>query len=246
MQPAIISPFDQTMTFPDVETALHEPNGLLAVGGDLSAPRLLSAYKNGIFPWFSHDQPILWWSPDPRMVLFPEHFHLSRRLKKTIRQNKFQLTFDTSFEQVMRACAQPRPTQPETWITPSMLRAYAELHQQGFAHSFESWNNGKLVGGLYGIAIGKVFFGESMFSFETDASKVAFANAVTLLTDWGYELIDCQVASEHLATFGASDIDRGTFIKHLRLKTNLSISSTAWRPIDIEEIQQQSHKNHLA
>ena len=230
MQPVIISPYDQTMEFPSVETALEDPNGLLAVGGDLSVIRLLTAYQNGIFPWFSHDQPILWWSPDPRMVLFPENFHLSRRLKKTIRQNKFQFTFDNCFEQVMRACAQPRPTQPETWITPAMLRAYVQLHREGFAHSFESWCDGKLVGGLYGIAIGKVFFGESMFSFQTDASKVAFANAVSLLTDWGYELIDCQVASKHLAMFGAADIDRKDFIQHLKIKTSLAASSTAWHP----------------
>ena len=238
IQPAIISPYDQTLKFPDVEDALLEPNGLLAVGGDLSATRLLVAYQSGIFPWFSHDQPILWWSPDPRMVLFPENFHFSRRLKKTIRQNKFQFTFDTSFENVMRACAQPRPTQPETWITPSMLRAYIELHRQGFAHSFETWSNGKLVGGLYGIAIGKVFFGESMFSFQTDASKVAFARAVSLLTQWGYELIDCQVASEHLAMFGAADISRKEFVQHLILKTNLPALPSAWRPeeIDINKI----------
>ena len=229
-QPAIISPHDQTFEFPDVNTALEEPNGLLAIGGDLSATRLLVAYQNGIFPWFSHDQPILWWSPDPRMVLFPDDFHISRRLKKTIRQNKFQLSFDTSFENVMRACAQPRPTQPETWITPAMLRAYVELHRQGFAHSFEAWSEGKLVGGLYGIAIGKVFFGESMFSFQTDASKVAFSHAVTLLTQWGYELIDCQVASEHLAMFGAADINRDEFIQHLKLKTKLPASASAWGP----------------
>ena len=230
MVPAFIAPHDQSMAFPPVEKALHDPNGLLAVGGDLSVARLLSAYESGIFPWFSHDQPILWWSPDPRMVLFPENFHISRRLKKTIRQNKFQLSFDTSFEQVMNACAQPRPGQPETWITPAMVRAYIELHRQGFAHSFESWNNGKLVGGLYGIAIGKVFFGESMFSFQTDASKVAFAHAVSLLTEWGYELIDCQVESKHLASFGAENISRQTFIQHLKIKTKLPASYLAWRP----------------
>ncbi|MDH3326003.1 MAG: leucyl/phenylalanyl-tRNA--protein transferase [Gammaproteobacteria bacterium] len=229
MQPLIIPSYDQSMAFPDVESAMDEPNGLLAVGGDLSVTRLLMAYENGIFPWFSQDQPILWWSPDPRMVLFPENFHIPRSLKKTIRQNKFQLTFNTRFEQVMRACAQPRPTQPETWITDTMLRAYVKLHHEGFAHSFESWNNGNLVGGLYGVAIGKVFFGESMFSFETDASKIAFAHAVKLLTDWGYELIDCQVASEHLAKFGASNISRKEFIQLLKIKTHLSISESAWQ-----------------
>jgi len=228
-QPAIILRYDQSMLFPDVETAMQDPNGLLAVGGDLSISRLVAAYQNGIFPWFSDDQPILWWSPDPRMVLFPGNFHVSRSLKKTIRQNKFQLTFDTCFEQVMRACAQPRPTQPETWITPDMLDAYVNLHRAGFAHSFESWFEGKLVGGLYGVAIGKVFFGESMFSFQTDASKVAFAHAVSQLTQWGYELIDCQVASEHLAMFGASDIDRSEFIQHLKTKTGEQPSSSAWQ-----------------
>ena len=231
MQPAIISAFDQTMTFPDVETAMDEPNGLLAVGGDLSPVRLLSAYQQGIFPWFSQDQPILWWSPDPRMVLFPENFHVSRRLKKTIRQNKFQMTINTAFENVMRACAQPRPKQPETWITPAMLRAYVELHRQGFAHSFETWNNGKLVGGLYGIAIGRAFFGESMFSFETDASKVAFAYSIEQLTKWGYEIIDCQVESEHLSNFGAENIKRSDFVRHLKRQTKLPVSSTAWKPV---------------
>ncbi len=240
IQPAIISPYDQTMDFPSVENALEDPNGLLAVGGDLSAARLVSAYRNGIFPWFNHDQPILWWSPDPRMVLFPQDFHLSRRLKKTIRQNKFQLTFDTCFEQVMRACAQPRPTQPETWITPAMLRAYVELHEQGIAHSFESWQDGKLVGGLYGIAIGKVFFGESMFSFQTDASKIVFAHAVSVLTQWGYELIDCQVASEHLASFGAADISRKEFTAHLQNHTNLAAAALAWQTQ--ETLQETPHE----
>jgi leucyl/phenylalanyl-tRNA--protein transferase len=229
MQPLIIPSYDQTTVFPDVETAMEDPNGLLAVGGDLSVTRLLMAYENGIFPWFSRDQPILWWSPDPRMVLFPENFHVSRRLQKTMRQGKFQLSIDTNFEQVMRACAQPRPTQPETWITHAMLRAYVNLHHEGFAHSFESWRNGKLVGGLYGVAIGKIFFGESMFSFETDASKVAFAHAVSLLTDWGYELIDCQVASKHLAKFGASNISRQEFAKILKSKTRMPASALAWQ-----------------
>jgi len=240
IQPAIISPYDKTLAFPSVETALQDPNGLLAVGGDLSATRLLVAYQNGIFPWFSSDQPILWWSPDPRMVLFPGDFHVSRRLKKTIRQNKFQLTLDTHFEDVMRACAQPRPNQPETWITPAMLQAYVELHQQGYAHSFETWQNGKLVGGLYGIAIGQVFFGESMFSFQTDASKVAFVHAVSFLIQWGYELIDCQVTSEHLASFGAADISRQQFIQHLQHYTNLSPAASAWTLQDKKELMKET------
>lgn len=217
------------MKFPDVELAFTEPNGLLAIGGDLSPQRLISAYQKGIFPWFNDDQPILWWSPNPRMVLYPEEFKLSRSLNKTLRKNLFQFSFDTAFEQVVFSCSQPRPKQPETWITEEMQQAYYALHQQGIAHSFETWLDGKLVGGLYGVAIGKVFFGESMFSFVSNASKAAFAESIKTLKSWGYELIDCQVESEHLASFGARNISRQEFSQQLNILTQQQPSIDAWK-----------------
>jgi len=228
MLPIYIHPDDTSMEFPNVELALNEPNGLLAIGGDLSPERLVSAYTKGIFPWFNDDQPILWWSPDPRMVLTPQDVRISRSLKKTLRKNIFQFSFDTAFNQVVYACAQPRPKQPETWITQEMMQAYSILHQQGFAHSFETWFEGKLVGGLYGVAIGKVFFGESMFSTVTDASKVAFALSTECLKNWGYELIDCQVATEHLASFGATNISRQEFCHRLNKLTQQQPTTNAW------------------
>ncbi|MDH5594857.1 MAG: leucyl/phenylalanyl-tRNA--protein transferase, partial [Gammaproteobacteria bacterium] len=167
--------------FPDVEQALTEPEGLLAVGGDLSPERLLEAYRRGIFPWYSEDQPVLWWSPNPRSVLFPDKLKISRSLKKTLNKNLYTVTLDTAFRDVMVACAQPRKDGNGTWITPDMIDAYCTLFEQGHAHSVETWLNDELVGGLYGIAIGKVFFGESMFSKKTDASKVAFTKLVQQL-----------------------------------------------------------------
>lgn len=242
MNLAFIQPDDQSMAFPNVENALDDPNGLLAVGGDLTVNRLLSAYQQGIFPWFSHDQPILWWSPNPRMVLFPENFHVSRSLRKVINKNLFSFSINTCFEKVIHACAQPRPTQEETWITTGMQQAYNQLHREGFAHSFEAWHENILVGGLYGIAIGRVFYGESMFSTQSNASKVAFAQAVKLLTEWGYELIDCQVASKHLANFGAEDISRQAFTEHLALKTRLPPSKNAWKIGSQFNFQENSHE----
>jgi len=228
MLPIYIHPDDTSMEFPNVELALSEPNGLLAIGGDLSPERLVNAYTKGIFPWFNDDQPILWWSPDPRMVLTPQDVRISRSLKKTLRKNIFQFSFDTAFNQVVYACSQPRPKQPETWITQEMMQAYSILHQQGFSHSFETWSEGKLVGGLYGVAIGKVFFGESMFSTVTDASKVAFALSAECLKNWGYELIDCQVATEHLASFGAKNISRQEFCQLLNKLTQQQPTTDAW------------------
>lgn len=201
--------------FPDVELALKEPDGLLAVGGDLSEQRLLSAYRKGIFPWYSDDQPVLWWSPDPRMVLKPNELKVSRSLKKTIKKNIFEVTFDKAFEQVIGKCSAPRDYTNDTWITDEMKRAYIRLHNSGHAHSVECWRDGKLVGGLYGIAIGKVFFGESMFSQLTDASKVAFTYLVRHLQKWHYQLIDCQVYTQHLESLGASSIPRESFIEQL-------------------------------
>lgn len=205
--------------FPSPELAADEPNGLLAVGGDLSPPRLLAAYRLGIFPWFSDDQPILWWTPDPRAVLFPEQLKVSRSLRKTLRKGRFQVTLDKAFVDVIEACSLPRPTlngeESGTWITNEMKRAYIHLHELGYAHSAECWLEGELVGGLYGVAIGKVFFGESMFTQVSDASKVAFVHLVRQLQKWGFALIDCQVSSEHLKSLGAEEIPRSQFQKLL-------------------------------
>jgi leucyl/phenylalanyl-tRNA--protein transferase len=197
--------------FQDTKEALAEPDGLLAAGGDLSPERLLNAYCRGIFPWFSDGQPILWWAPDPRSVLFPERLKISRSLAKTLRRQPFHVTFDTAFIDVMRGCAAPRRGEPGTWITDAMLDAYTSLHRAGFAHSIECWSAGHLVGGLYGVAIGCVFFGESMFSAATDASKVALANLVDRLLSWEYRLIDCQIHNAHLESLGAERIPRAEF-----------------------------------
>ena len=202
--------------FPPVGEAETEPNGLLAVGGDLSSQRLLNAYRQGIFPWYSPGQPILWWSPDPRTVLFPEKIRISRSLAKTLRNKPFTLSFDRDFESVVAACAAPRNYQQETWITSQMAQAYNALHRFGHAHSVEVWHQGKLAGGLYGVAIGRVFFGESMFSVQRDGSKVALVHLAQHLVDWGYRMIDCQVYSSHLVSLGAEEISRARFCEHLR------------------------------
>ncbi len=200
-----------TAGFPPVEYALEDPNGLLAVGGDLSAARLLDAYRQGIFPWYSEGQPILWWSPDPRTVLFPERLRISRSLRKTLRKQPFRITLDSAFGAVIRACAAPRPQQNGTWILPEVEAAYLRLHHLGHAHSVEAWIDDELVGGLYGVAIGRAFFGESMFSLRTDASKVAFVQLVRQLAAWGFGVIDCQIHSTHLASLGAESIPRHRF-----------------------------------
>lgn len=211
---------DKGYAFPPVEYALREPDGLLAVGGDLAPERILSAYRQGIFPWFSPGQPILWWSPDPRAVLLPEKLKVSRSLRKTINKGSFQVTFDTAFEQVIRACATtPRRGQPGTWITEEMQQAYIKLHRMGYAHSAESWSGDELVGGLYGLRLGRVFYGESMFSRRTDASKVAFVHLVRKLQEEGVMLIDCQVTTDHLLSLGAEEIPRRRFIELLRQYT---------------------------
>jgi len=215
--------------FPAVEFALREPDGLLAIGGDLTVARLLAAYRRGIFPWYSDDQPILWWSPDPRMVLFPEKLHLSRSLRKTLRRNRFRLTVDHDFDAVIRACAEPRPQQPGTWITAEMREAYLRLHRTGHAHSVEAWLDGELAGGLYGVAIGRVFFGESMFTRVTDASKVAFAGFTRFLQASGFGLIDCQVYSEHLASLGAEPLPRPHFTDLLKRLCSAPSPVTQWR-----------------
>ncbi len=209
--PYLLDPLNKT-SFPDVSDALLEPDGLLAIGGDLSTERLLAAYARGIFPWYSDGQPILWWSPNPRAVLFPDELKISRSLKKSIRRQDYTITADTAFVDVIRECAVPRKDGLGTWITSEMNQAYIHLHQEGYAHSVEVWRNNRLVGGLYGISIGQVFFGESMFSRESDASKLAFCFLVTQLKNWDYKLIDCQVYSEHLGTLGARIIPREVFI----------------------------------
>ncbi len=216
--PFWLDPADMSYAFPPVEQALREPDGLLAIGGDLAPERIINAYRHGIFPWFSPGQPILWWSPDPRAVLFPEQLKVSRSLRKTLNRGVFHVRFDTSFAQVIRACADtPRRGQPGTWITPEMQQAYIKLHQLGYAHSAESWHGEELVGGLYGIRLGRVFFGESMFSRRTDASKVAFVHLVRKLQEEGVVLIDCQVTTDHLLSLGAEDIPRRRFVELLRL-----------------------------
>ncbi|RMG29685.1 MAG: leucyl/phenylalanyl-tRNA--protein transferase [Gammaproteobacteria bacterium] len=198
--------------FPPVEYALEEPNGLLALGGDLSLPRLLNAYRRGIFPWYSAGQPILWWSPNPRLVLPPGEIRISRSLRKRLRQRPFEIRFDTAFVEVLAGCAAPRPGDTGTWLLPEMQRAYAALHRAGWAHSVEAWQQDRLVGGLYGVALGGVFFGESMFSRVSDASKVALVHLAVWLLEQGFRLIDCQVRTEHLVRLGAREIPRPAFI----------------------------------
>ncbi len=213
--PCWLDPDDPGAGFPDVELALAEPNGLLAIGGDLSEHRLLDAYRHGIFPWYSEGQPILWWSPDPRLVLWPEEIRLSRSLARTLKKKRFEVTFDRDFPAVINACAAWRPGQSGTWITDAMKAAYIALHRAGHAHSVECWRDGKLVGGLYGIAIGRVFFGESMFSRESDASKAALVHLAQRLEKSGFRLIDCQVRTSHLESLGARTIPRGEFTRIL-------------------------------
>lgn len=212
---------DPPDSFPDPRTALREPDGLLAAGGDLSPARLLYAYRHGIFPWYNADQPILWWCPDPRTALFPEEIRISRSLRKTLRQHRYEVSLDRAFGEVMQACAGMRHNQPDagTWITPDMQLAYAGLYQLGYAHSVEIRMNGQLAGGLYGIAIGRVFFGESMFSWHDNASKIALVWLARQLAAWGFAMIDCQVASAHLQTLGSVSIPRIQFLDLLEQHT---------------------------
>ncbi|MBW2367835.1 MAG: leucyl/phenylalanyl-tRNA--protein transferase [Deltaproteobacteria bacterium] len=214
--------------FPD--PILAEAGGLLAVGGDLSQERLLLAYKTGIFPWFSDDEPILWWSPDPRLVLFPKDLRISGSLKKIIRKSVFRITMDTAFQQVISGCAAPRDSQqPGTWINPRMIRAYTRLHRAGFAHSVEAWLEDELVGGLYGLSLGNSFFGESMFSSVPNASKVAFVALVTELGQKGFGMIDCQVTTDHLLRFGAKEVARADFFNHLKHSMEQPTRRGIWR-----------------
>jgi leucyl/phenylalanyl-tRNA--protein transferase len=218
--------------FPPVSKALKSPNGLLCAGGDLTPQRIIEAYSHGIFPWFSEGDPILWWSPDPRMVLFPDELKVSRSLKKTLEHGIYETRFDTAFRSVIGECSAPRGGHAGTWIVPEMIDAYTRLHELGFAHSVESWKDGELAGGLYGIALGKVFFGESMFTRSTDASKVALFRLVERLRAEDYRVIDCQQATAHLATLGAREIPRKAFAQLVQESIQYLPSGERWSPID--------------
>ena len=211
--------------FPPLASALAEPNGLLAAGGDLSPERLLAAYRRGIFPWYAEHQPILWWSPDPRMVLFPAEFAISRSLAKTLRNAAYEVRLDSAFSQVTESCAAPRAGAAGTWISGEMQAAYLRLHELGYAHSVETWIDGRLAGGLYGVAIGGVFYGESMFSRAKDASKIALAHLCRHLEHQGFAVIDCQMNTAHLASLGAREIRRSAFAALLANFTNLAASA---------------------
>ena len=215
--------------FPPLEQALDEPNGLLAIGGDLSVSTLLRAYRHGIFPWYSAGQPILWWSPQPRAVLIPTEFHVSRSLARYMRSGGFKLSFDRDFAAVIDGCAAPRGADAGTWITAEMRSAYLELHAQGHAHSIEYWRDGALRGGLYGVAVGRAFFGESMFSRESNASKIVLAQLCRWLCGWDYALLDCQMHTAHLASLGAREIPRAQFEAQLTTLVEQTPSPLAWR-----------------
>jgi len=226
---AVIPWLTASEKFPPLEQALTEPNGLLAAGADLSPQRLYHAYRQGIYPWFSEGQPILWWSPDPRMVLFPAEFRIPRSLGKRLHRRDYEIRVDTAFADVMRECAKPRSDGAGTWITPDMIAAYCELHRLGHAHSVETWIDGKLAGGLYGIAIGRAFYGESMFARVSDASKIAFAHLVRQLERRQFGMIDCQMNTAHLARFGAREIRRTEFSRNLTELVNYPSPAAVWQ-----------------
>lgn len=223
-----ISENDAAESFPPVDRALKEPAGLLAAGGDLSPKRLLAAYRRGIFPWYSPGQPILWWSPDPRAVLIPSELKVSRSLRKRLRNGGLETRVDTAFSEVIAACGS-RALRPEgTWLTSEMRHAYLQLHHLGFAHSVETWSDGRLVGGLYGVCIGQMFFGESMFSLESDASKVALTRLCDECNRRGIELIDCQMETPHLTSLGATLMPRPEFARRVAVLTGSATSESAW------------------
>lgn len=219
---------EATIAFPPA--GLAERHGLLAVGGDLCVERLLAAYRAGIFPWYAEGDPILWWSPDPRLVLFPGDLRISRRLGRVLRKKTFQVTMDTAFEQVIRACAAaPRRSGDGTWIVDEMIDAYCRLHRAGYAHSVEAWQEGKLAGGLYGVSLGRCFFGESMFTRTSDASKVAFVRLVQFLWNRDFDMIDCQMTTAHLVRFGAVEMRREAFLRRLAAALRASTATGTWR-----------------
>jgi len=221
----ILSP-DPESPFPPTDQALDNPPGLLAAGGDLSPARLINAYRHGIFPWYSDDQPILWWAPAPRCVIYPQDVHVSRRLRRHFNQGQFSLTADRAFTRVIEACAGPRRDHDGTWITEEMKQAYINLHELGIAHSVEVWADDELAGGIYGLALGRVFFGESMFSHQRDASKIALVVLCRQLQQWDYTLLDCQIANPHLLSMGAEEISRMEFHQYLKTATE----PEHWRP----------------
>ncbi len=215
------------IVFPPPDLATRE--GLLAIGGDLCQERLLQAYSMGIFPWYTETEPIMWWSPDPRLLLYPDEIRISRSLQKTINKGLFRITMDQAFDQVINACARaPRKQGEGTWLVPEMIKAYRQLHASGYAHSVEAWQNDTLVGGLYGVSLGKSFFGESMFTHVTNASKVAFVALVDHLKTLSFDLIDCQVTTEHLVSFGAREVPRGTFLKQLKVSLETPSIEGKW------------------
>src|SRR5690349_4241139 len=228
---------EKNTPFPPLRSALRHPNGLLAAGGDLSPERLIEGYSRGIFPWFSEGDPILWWSPDPRMVLFPSELKISRSLGKTLRNRRYEVRFDCAFEAIMASCAAPRKGEPGTWIGEEMMEAYLELHRLGHAHSVETWIDGELAGGLYGVALGRVFFGESMFSRVRDASKIALAGLVAHLKSAGFGLIDCQMHTRHLETLGAREIPRARFSRLLEDLVHYSRSPGTWSGASTAQVQ---------
>lgn len=226
--PGMIPWLESRDAFPAPERALKEPNGLLAAGGDLSPRRLLEAYSCGIFPWYSEGEPILWWSPDPRMVLFPEELRVARSLSKSLRNTAYEIRFDHGFDEIITACAAPREGQSGTWITDAMRQAYNRLHELGYAHCVETWVDGSLAGGLYGVALGGIFFGESMFSRRRDASKLALVALVQKLRGDGFGLIDCQLPTSHLSSMGARTIRRSDFLRRLRELIHYPTPSGSW------------------
>ncbi len=234
-----LSPDDPPDAFPHIHDAMQEPNGLLAAGGDLSIERLLCAYRKGAFPWFDEGQPILWWSPDPRCILRPGDFHTSTRLRRTVRSSSAMITVNQSFAELIRACAAPRLSEQGTWITSGMIEAYEALHAEGWAHSIEVREDGELCGGLYGLAIGKMFFGESMFSRKSNASKLAMLALCEMLAASGFEMIDCQVESRHLTTLGATAIPRAEFSAHLSTACPSLIRFGDWpaSPIPVRDLR---------
>ena len=218
--------------FPSVERALDEPNGLLAAGGGLSVQRLVDAYAHGIFPWFNQGDPVLWWSPDPRMVLPTDAMRVSRSLRRRLRRDDYTFTFDRAFAEVLHACAAPRRQDSGTWLVPMMIRAYERLHEVGIAHSVEIWIDGHLAGGLYGVSLGRMFFGESMFTRQTDASKMALACLTTQLARWQFPWIDCQMRTAHLESLGAVEVPRRDFVRNVRTLVRLPHVPMPWRADD--------------
>jgi leucyl/phenylalanyl-tRNA---protein transferase len=236
-----LDPRNPQQPFPPVHLAMRDPNGLLAIGGDLSAQRLLRAYAQGIFPWFNPDEPILWWCPDPRAVLAPADLHVSHSLARTLRRDDYAVSFDRAFVAVLEGCAEPRRRSHGTWLGDDMRRAYQDLHRDGYAHSLEVWREGRLIGGLYGVALGRMFFGESMFSRETDGSKIALYWLCRQLEAWNFEWVDCQITSAHLLSLGAREMPRDDFLREMRPAVSRSGNPGRWR----FEIEAPADPHHL-